>query len=251
MDSVRSVERALDILLSFIATPSMGISKIEEAVPLSRPTLYRLLNTLEKKGLLRSYGDPRIYELTHCAVELANSFLANTDVVQVALPFLQALWEATDETISLFEFRGGNKRECVHELKSKKPLSYAPGLTVRPLHAGAPGKAILAFLPETVSGEILRGISAVQEREQLKAALKVIRRNRFAVSLGELVAGGASIAAPIFDREAKVVGSVALAVPQARLTKTLQASYVEQVLATAGGISAALGCVDEHRSAAA
>lgn len=244
MDSVRSVERALDILLSFIETPSMGISKIEEAVPLSRPTLYRLLNTLEKKRLLRSYGDPRTYELTHCAVELANAFLASTDVVQVAQPFLQELWETTDETISLFVFQGGNKRECVQELKSKKPLSYAPGLTVRPLHVGAPGKVILAFLSEAAISEVLRAIPAAQERDQLKVLLRTIRRNRYAISLGELVAGGASIAAPVFDRESKVVGSVALAIPQARLTKVLQAEYIQQVLAAAGNISVALGCAD-------
>lgn len=251
MDSVRSVERALDILLSFIETPAMGISKIEEAVPLSRPTLYRLLNTIEGKGLLRSYGDPRTYELTHIAVELANAFLASTDVVQVAQPFLQELWEATDETISLFVFQGGNKRECVKELKSKKPLSYAPGLTVRPLHVGAPGKAILAFLSEAAISEILRAIPAAPERDQLKSSLKAIRRNRYAISLGELVAGGASIAAPVFDRESKVVGSVALAIPQARLTKVLQGEYIQQVVATAGNISMALGCADTQLASAA
>ncbi|MCY1553649.1 beta-ketoadipate pathway transcriptional regulator, PcaR/PcaU/PobR family [compost metagenome] len=122
---------------------------------------------------------------------------------------------------------------------------------MRPLHVGAPGKAILAFLSEAAVAEILRAIPAEQERDQLKAALRTIRRNRYAISLGELVAGGASVAAPVFDRESKVVGSVALAIPQARLTKVLQAEYIQQVLATAGGISVALGCADAQIESAA
>ncbi|WP_063709601.1 IclR family transcriptional regulator [Cupriavidus basilensis] len=241
MDSVRSVERALDILLSFIETPSMGISKIEAAVPLSRPTLYRLLNTLEKKGLLRSFGDPRTYQLTHRAVDLANAFLSATDFVRVTQPFLEELWETSSETVSLFVFQGDNRRECVQELRSKNPLSYAPGISVRPLHVGAPGKAILAFLQETAIDEILQVLPQQQAREELKAALRTIRRKMYCISLGELIAGGASIAAPIFDSEEKVVGSLALAMPQARLTKTLQNHYVELVLSTAARVSSVLG----------
>ena len=54
-ESVRAVERALDVLAAF--GPGGGdllAADIAKLVGLSRPTLYRLLNTLEKKGFVTS-----------------------------------------------------------------------------------------------------------------------------------------------------------------------------------------------------
>ena len=48
--SVRAVERALDILLSFSDEESTrSLTQIAESVHLSKPTVHRLLATLEKK----------------------------------------------------------------------------------------------------------------------------------------------------------------------------------------------------------
>jgi IclR family transcriptional regulator, KDG regulon repressor len=51
--SVRAVERALDILLCFNAEePIQSLSRIAESVHLSKPTVHRLLATLEKKQFI-------------------------------------------------------------------------------------------------------------------------------------------------------------------------------------------------------
>jgi len=51
--SVRAVERALDILLCFSAEePVQSLSQIAESVHLSKPTVHRLLATLEKKRFI-------------------------------------------------------------------------------------------------------------------------------------------------------------------------------------------------------
>ena len=63
-DSVRAVERALDILKAF--TPSdhqLTASELLKRVDLSRPTLYRLLRTLENSGFVMSSGDPQRFQL--------------------------------------------------------------------------------------------------------------------------------------------------------------------------------------------
>jgi DNA-binding Lrp family transcriptional regulator len=51
--SVRAVERALDILLCFTSEePIQSLSQIAESVHLSKPTVHRLLATLEKKQFI-------------------------------------------------------------------------------------------------------------------------------------------------------------------------------------------------------
>jgi hypothetical protein len=51
--SVRAVERALDILLCFTAEePIQSLTQIAESVHLSKPTVHRLLASLEKKRFI-------------------------------------------------------------------------------------------------------------------------------------------------------------------------------------------------------
>ena len=70
-NSVRSVERAVDILRCFDReSPILAVTDLQRRLGLSRPTLYRLLETLEGKGLVRSFGDPKRFQLGHGVVEL-------------------------------------------------------------------------------------------------------------------------------------------------------------------------------------
>jgi len=250
VDNVRSVERALDILLAFVSNPVMGVAAIQEQVGLSRPTLYRILNTLENKALLRSFGEPRQYQLNYRILELANAWVSVVDLLEISQPYLRSLWEQTNETVSLYELDGDEQRACIYEMRSKNSLSFAPGLGARPLSRGAPGKAILAYMP---SPNIQRALASADHGFASYAAaeeeLQRIGKAGYCISRGELIVGGASIAAPLFSRDMTVVGSIALAIPEARLTKEIQAELIRLVKATAGQISHALGYVgpqDKH-----
>src|SRR5690606_33735878 len=93
VDAVRSVERAADILgyLSGLPGPA-GVVEMERALGLRRPTLYRLLYTLEGKGLVRSEGEPRRFTVGFRVVELARAWLGRSDFPAIARPCLDRLW---------------------------------------------------------------------------------------------------------------------------------------------------------------
>jgi len=56
---VRAVQRALDVLLAFRpGDDGLLVAELLKRVDLSRPTLYRLLDTLNTKGFLVSEGEP-------------------------------------------------------------------------------------------------------------------------------------------------------------------------------------------------
>ena len=99
---VRSVDRAVDIVLAFVDTPVMGVAELQQRLELPRPTLYRMLSALEQKGLLSWFGEPRRYRLGHKVLELAGSWQRSFDLVEISIPALQRLWEACDETVMLF-----------------------------------------------------------------------------------------------------------------------------------------------------
>jgi DNA-binding IclR family transcriptional regulator len=238
---VQAVERVLDILLQFIDAPSIEASKLQSAVKLSRPTLYRMLAAMERKRVLRSYGQPRRYELGARVIELANAWLNQSEITRVSSPFLRDLWETSGETIVLSVMRDGT-RMTIQQFRSNSPLSYAPGIgKAMPLYAGASSKAILAFLPPDEVKSAIAKAPRKLDRKKLTDALTSIRQRGFAVSSGELVAGAASIAAPVFDDKHVVVGSVALALPASRLTRASRDLFITQVTRAATQISEALG----------
>jgi len=80
-DGVRAVDRALAVLLAFTANDDeLWAIEIARRVGLSRPTLYRLLYTLERQGFIVSVGEPQRFarsvptraENAGAAIEAAN-----------------------------------------------------------------------------------------------------------------------------------------------------------------------------------
>jgi len=64
MKPVRAVSRAALVLRCFSADqPLLGVQELGRRTHLSRPTLYRLLATLEDSGLVESVGTPLRFRL--------------------------------------------------------------------------------------------------------------------------------------------------------------------------------------------
>lgn len=243
MKNIRSVERAIDILLSFTsARSSMDIGELEQTIGLARPTLYRMLKTLENKGLIQSYGDPRRYELGHRVMDLANTWTSQIEVLQVARPILQELWEVTGETIALNIPVSPIQRMGVLELKSRQALAFSTGLGyTAPMHVGAAGKVMLAY---SATGDIERDFGAIKGKagaKRLAAELTTIREQGYSVSRGEVIVGAIAIAAPVFSREAEVVAAVTMYGPEARLKGRSLRQGIKLVSQSAKRVSSFLG----------
>jgi DNA-binding transcriptional ArsR family regulator len=79
-ENVRAVGRALDILLAFSARDAqLSAGELVKRVGLSRPTLYRLLYTLEQNGFIVSEGEPLRFRLGPAVGQLSQVWLAGAD----------------------------------------------------------------------------------------------------------------------------------------------------------------------------
>src|SRR5262245_1908302 len=251
--NVRAVERAVDILECFEAgTPWMSVLEIQRRVPLSRPTLYRLLQTLIAKGLVRAEGDPQRFALDFGIGRLAHSWIAGIDVIAMARPILEELRNATGETAALFQ-RRGDLRQCVAQLVSPHVLAVSRGLgETDHLWRGASGKAILAFLNENDVAEATRALPNTVNKATLAADLSHTRKDGYFVSRGEVFVGAIAIAAPYYDHTGTVAGSVGVFGPEARFDQeriTKVAAYVVKssaALSVASGHLTARGKTSRH-----
>lgn len=240
--TVRAVDRAVAILRAFsVRAPILSVAQIQASVNLSRPTVYRLLETLEATGLVKSEGNPQCFRLAHGVMQLARVWLAGINLPDISQRIVESLRDDTGETSALFIPRG-DLRLCVLEYRSHEVLAIARGIgDTGPLIQGASGKAILAFMSDTNQEEIVAKLPEKSKRTRLFEELIQIRRKGYALSRGEVFAGAVAVAAPVFDHSGEIVGSLGVFGPESRMNEQRTTKAARQVVAATREISALLG----------
>src|SRR5262249_24989003 len=174
--------------------------------------------------------------------------LRQQDLRTVCAPYLERLRQATNETVSLY-IRMGDCRVCIEELESGQEIKYsqAVGLTA-PLHVGAPGKVLLAFLPPAELEALLAILPltavtshTITDREQLLEELASVRQRGYAVSVGERSPWASAAAAPIWDWSGKPIAALSVLGPSQRLTSEVLLALGQQVQEVALDVSKAFG----------
>ena len=241
-DSVRAVGRALDILMAFTATDhELSASELFKRVDLSRPTLYRLLHTLEESGFVVSFGEPQKFRLGPSVAHLAHVWRSSLNVGSVAQPMLRRIRDSSGESAALFVWQGA-WRTCIAEMPSVQPLSFRRGVGYRErIVLGASGRVVLAH--SNTSLEELTAFakdSPIDVRKYAKE-LEAVRRRGYAVSRNELLPGAVAVAAPFFDGSGEVAGSIAIYGPAVRLHEPQIESCAALLIVEAKALSKALG----------
>lgn len=237
--SVRAVERALDILLAFRPQDdALTVADLLGRVELSRPTLYRLLRTLQGKQFLISSGDPQRFRLGPAVAQLAHVWTEGLDLSSVAEPMMRKVWDGTGETVALFVPEGAF-RLCIAEMPSSQALSFKRGVGYRErLVVGASGKAILAHIPDKL-GSHAAGLQV--DLKKYSRELALIKDRGYAISKNELIQGAVAVSAPFFNRAGEVAGSLSVFGPSVRLSDAQIAKFGKLLVREAREISQVLG----------
>lgn len=242
LDSVRAVDRALEILSAWQpGDEGLTVAELLKRVKLSRPTLYRLLATLEQNHFLVSSGDPQRFRLGSSVARLAHVWRASLSIHTVAEPMLSRLWDATGETVALF-VPEGVYRLCVEELPSAQPLSFKRGVGYRErLVLGASGRCILANMPLSPESLATYAAGIDMDVKGYPAVLAGVRTLGYAMSRDELINGAVAVAAPFFDGSDKVAGSICIFGPGVRLDEADVARFGGLLMTEAAALSQELG----------
>ena len=210
MTASSGTRRVSAVLAAFAdGAGDLGVTDLARKLECSKSVVHRIVVDLVATGFLASDPLTRRYRLGPMARRLATAATAQHDLRTEALPYLRRVRERTGETATLSVLRG-DVRVYVEEVES----AHAVRQTVRvgeeaPLHRGASGKAILAFLPEDAWPAFTRTPALLTE-------LQRIRKRGYATSTSERIPGAASVAAPIFDDRGQVIGSISAAGVAAR-----------------------------------
>lgn len=247
MKTVRSVERAISVLMFIAENPNaLGLSEISRNVRLDKATTLRLIATLEKEGLVRQEPNSRHYILGPSVSRLINPL--HMDIRRICKPHMEQLVQSTGETVCLI-VRRGLEHVIAEAVSAQYELCMAPNIgSTTPVYAGASGKCILAFSSDDEVDHVikltkLKAITkdTITNPQSFRRQLAKIRRQGYAISQGEIHPGGAAVAAPIFDRTGEIVAAIDLRGPQLRLDRVKLNQLSTVVLKCANAISSDQG----------
>ena len=247
-DPVRRVFELLRTMID-LGEDRYGVRELAAHAQIPPSTAHRLLGALEDVGMVARDSDGSYaisLEFQRLALRAANL----QPLKRTALGLLEDLRRACGETVLLCVYDPGRQRMMFAEvLETADPLRYAIERdTWVPVHAGASGRSIMAFLPEEAREQLL-GAGALEplteqtigDAARLRAALDEVRERGLVTSHGERILGAVGIAAPVFDARQQVVGSVCVTMPEFRYAEHDAGAIEQLVLATAQGITGRLG----------
>jgi DNA-binding IclR family transcriptional regulator len=245
----QSVERVLNILQAFTpGEPFLTAAELCRKLGANKSTVHRLTGILEDRGFLWRDSKTRAFSLGPTILEFVGMVLDRNDISSLCLPYMAVLRDQTKETVGL-NIRIGNQRACIAQVESPHELRMRLDIgRLLPLSCGAASKVLLANMNPNEIEQIVRqtkleklGPGSIQDPEELLRQLDTIRRQGFAVSKEERIAGGITIAAPVRNRVGQIVASVSVYGPLSRVDTGRIMGWVPFITHAVKSISRELG----------
>lgn len=244
---IQSVDRAVDLLLAVAAAQpeEATVPALARACGLNRATAWRLLKTLQVRGLVSVDESTGRYSIGLTTMALGNA--AGPDaLISAARPTLERMCAETGETASL-AVPGVGGLTYLDEVTPKAVLTASwLGRSV-PLHATSTGKALLAHLPADQVRRVLAGPltrftdTTITDPDHLTAELAATRERGYGVCAGELESSLYGVSAPVLDRNHRPLAVLSIWGPRDRVPPERFAELGEVVLRAAAEVGAARG----------
>lgn len=220
-----AILRAVRILEAIAGQDSPPpLSEICREVDLPKPTVYRILTTLEHAGLIGREPGTKRYTCAERLSSLAGETLLRSPNRAARRGVLEELVEQIGETCNL-AIPNNNSVLLLDRVEVSWPLrvTLSVGSTL-PLYATASGKLFLSHLPKRSRDRFLRVTPLIAHTRntlidptRLAREFEQVRSEGHAFENEEYIAGISSIAVPVRDIDGRVVAALSVQAPPERL----------------------------------
>lgn len=246
-NTVQSVDRAVGILEILAREGEFGVTEIAGELGVHKSTAFRLIATLERRGLVEQNLDRGKYRLGVGILRLAGATTARLDVVQEARPLARELATSSGETVNIAVLSEGAAL-YLDQITGGSSLQSHNWVGQRiPLHATANGKVLLSGLsPEQIALELgtdLRSYTPTTTTsiDRLLTEVDDVRKTGHAIVADELEPGLTAVAAPLRNAHGDVIASLSVSGPTFRFDDERLAQAVTRVVDVAEIVSERLG----------
>jgi len=226
------VDKVVQVMDALEGGPA-ALAELVARTGLARPTAYRIAVALERHRYVERDPQGR-FALGPRLMELAGPHRHNP-LEAAAVGVLARLRDETNESAQLYR-RTGDVRRCVAAAERASGLrDTVPVGAELPMTAGSAAQVLLAWEPT-------EQVEALAKRARFSpAVLTTVRRRGWAASVAERESGVASVSAPVFGPDGRVVAAVSVSGPIDRLTRQPGRLHAAHVTAAARALSNAIG----------
>jgi DNA-binding IclR family transcriptional regulator len=206
----------------------MTLQQIAARTGFVKSSIHRALHSLKHHGYIEQSATGT-YALGVQFLLLARAVQEGTGLIAFARPHMRELVDMFDESAYLAILRGGQGIFVeVAETRRRELRLVGPlGATVH-FHATAAGKVMAAFLPADAQVALLKSIPLHRvtprtriRRAEIRREWAAVARRGYAINDEETIVGAVFLAAPVFDAERAVCGSISIGVPKPRYSPAL------------------------------
>lgn len=254
--SSKSLQKALRILVYMgEQAPEAGVTQLAAELGLTKATVHRLLNAMERFDLIERNSASERYRLGLRLHQLGSRALESRTLRAEAHRLLTEMSRRSRETVSLATPAPGGV-VCLDRLDSPHTIFTVctPVGSMFPAHCTAAGKAILAYMADDEVEELVRrhGLKqhtpfTITQMPRLKENLRLIRQRGYAVDHQELERGISGVAAPVLSAHERVIAAVGIAGPTLRFRGKELAEKVALATEIAARLSMALGRLENRQ----
>lgn len=249
---VRALSRALKILSLFnVERPELSLNEISELTGFNKSTVIRLLHVLIEEGFIEQNPGSKKYTLGIKTFEIGSIYnLCHLRVNQVARVFMYELSNDVNLTSNLAILDQGDVLYIGIETPQNQMIRLNISIGARiDFHCTALGKVLLSQLPSNLVSKLLadkgdldkKTNNTITDQEELKAHLKQVYEQGYALDDEEVIEGIRCIAAPIYDYSGKCIAALSISGIVFEVTDERIPVLVEKLKNTTQNISESMG----------
>ncbi len=244
-----TITKALNLLGFFDRDRAeIGLGEFVRLTGRDKATVHRHLTELAENGFLEQHPDTRAYRLGPALLRLSALRETLFPVRKLLQPIVFELSEAVGELAHASLLQGevlspvAHADPCLHGVQVNFDIAE-----MLPLHATSSGIAALAFVSDDLRSRVMaRPLSkftdqTISDPAMLKDKMDMARQYGVCTVTGTFDEGVSSVGAPVFGDGGRVVGSLAVAVPTARVRPNKLRDIALMLLKEADRASTALG----------
>lgn len=235
--TIQSVEKACDLLILLgNSNVELGVSELSRQLDIGKSTVWKLLNTFEKKGLIVKNPVSEKYFLSVKFFQIACQYYNQVSINSIVHGFMERLSKKYGETVH-YAVRDENEIVYVEKIDGTFNITISSRIGRRsPIYCTAVGKIILANLErEEITDYLSRNrlVSytdhTITSKEALLKELDKIVKQGYAIDNEEYEFNIRCVAVPIKNIAGRMVGGLSVSGMKERMTDVLLEEIIKDL----------------------
>jgi DNA-binding IclR family transcriptional regulator len=249
----QSIDRAAQLLVAVAESDApLSVGDLVERTELPKSTVSRLVAALERNALVQRQSARGPLRPGPVLLRLARRSVADRDLAELCAPVLRRLADASAETINL-AVPTPQGVDHLSQIDSPHFLGSTNWIgRLVPHHCTAVGKVFLATGAARLPAGPLEALTphTVTDPALLERQLERVRRDGYAIVVGELEPGLSAVAVPVRGGAGDTLAALSVSGPDGRLRPARLRELAAIMLEEAAAVSARLGHRTTKRGAA-